>query len=81
MGLRVRLRADFPVASAPAPAQIILRAMQTYGLILADNGSDWYISGDSDDRWDAIMDDVISGLRAVHGSDFEVVDTGADMPI
>ena len=45
--------------------------MQTYGLLLADNGSDWYVSGDSDDRWDAIMDDVITGLRAVHGSDFD----------
>ncbi len=80
MGLRLRLRADYPVDSAPASAQVILRAMQTYGLILADNGSDWYISGDSDDRWDAIIDDVISGLRDVHGSDFEVLDTGASMP-
>jgi hypothetical protein len=76
MGLRVRLRADYPVASAPAPAQVILRAMQSYGLILADNGSDWYITGDSDDRWDPLMDDVIDGLRDVHGSDFEIVDTG-----
>jgi hypothetical protein len=80
MGLRVRLRADYPVSSAPAPAQTILRAMQTYGLILADNGSDWYITGDSDDRWDAIMDDVITGLRNVHGSDFEILDTGPSMP-
>jgi hypothetical protein len=54
--------------------------MQTYGLLLADNGSDWYISGDSDDRWDAIMDDVITGLRAVHGSDFEILDTGPSIP-
>jgi hypothetical protein len=76
MGLRVRLRGDYPVDSAPAPAQVILRAMQTYGLILADNGSDWYITGDSDDRWDPLMDDVIGGLDAVQGSDFEVVDTG-----
>jgi hypothetical protein len=76
MGLRVRLRVDYPVASAPAPAQVILRAMQSYGLILADNGSDWYITGDSDDRWDPLMDDVIDGLRDVHGSDFEIVDTG-----
>jgi hypothetical protein len=60
-----------------ATAQVVLRAMQTYGLILADNGSDWYISGDSDDRWDPLMDDLLSGLRAVHGSDFEVLDTGA----
>ncbi len=76
MGLRLRLRADYPVDSAPATAQVVLRAMQTYGLILADNGSDWYISGDSDDRWDPLMDDLSSGLRAVHGSDFEVLDTG-----
>ncbi len=81
MGLRVRLRADYPVASAPASAQVILRAMQTYGLILADNGSDWYITGDSDDRWNAILDDVITGIGAVHGSDFEVLDTGAAIPI
>jgi hypothetical protein len=80
MGLRIRLRADYPVASAPAPAQAVLRAMQTYGLLLADNGSDWYVGGDSDDRWDSLMDDVISGLRAVHGSDFEILDTGPSMP-
>jgi hypothetical protein len=80
MGLRVRLRADYAVSSAPPSAQPILRAMQTYGLLLADNGSDWYISGDSDDRWNPLMDDVITGLRAVHGSDFEVLDTGPLMP-
>jgi hypothetical protein len=76
MGLRLRLRADYPVASAPAPAQVILRAMQTYGIILADNGSDWFVTGDSDDRWDPLMDDVIAGLRAVRGEDMEIVDTG-----
>jgi len=80
MGLRVRLRGDYPVDGAPAPAQVILRAMQRYGLILADNGSDWYLTGDSDDRWDAIIGDVIDGLNDVHGSDFEIVDTGASIP-
>ncbi len=80
MGLRVRLRADFPVDSVPAPAQVILRAMQRYGLILADNGSDWYITGDSDDRWDALMDDIITGMDMVQGSDFEVLDTGPSIP-
>lgn len=80
MGLRVRLRADYPVESATPHAQVILRAMQTYGLILADNGSDWFITGDSDDRWEPLMDDVIGGLRQVRGSDFEVVDTGAAVP-
>ena len=81
MGLRVRLRADYPVAGAPAPAQVILRAMQTYGMLLADNGSDWYVTGDSDDRWNAIIDDVITGLGAVHGSDFEILDTGPSLPM
>jgi hypothetical protein len=80
MGLRVRLRADYPLAGEPASVQTVLRAMQTYGLILADNGSDWYISGDSDDRWDPLMDDLLTGLRAVKGSDFEVLDTGPSMP-
>ena len=79
MGLRLRLRADYPVDGAAPPVQVVLRAMQTYGLILADNGSDWYISGDSDDRWDPMMDALVSGLRAVHGSDFEILDTGSSM--
>jgi hypothetical protein len=52
----------------------------TYGLLLADNGSDWYISGDSDDRWDALIDHMITGLRAVQGSDFEILDTGPSVP-
>lgn len=80
MGLRARLRADYPVSSAPDTAQVILRAMQTYGLILADNGSDWYITGDSDDRWDPLMDDILSGLGDVTGGDFEILDTGASLP-
>jgi hypothetical protein len=76
MGLRLRLRGDYPVSGAPPIAQPILRAMQTYGIILADNGSDWYITGDSDDRWDPLMDDIIGALDAVSGSDFEILDTG-----
>jgi len=44
--------------------------------ILADNGSNWYISGESNKGWSAYMDDLLAGLRQVHGSDFEVVDTG-----
>ena len=80
MGLRLRLRSDFAVDSVPAPAQVILRAMQRYGVILADNGSDWYITGDSDDRWEPLMGDIIDGLGAVHGGDFEIVDTGPFLP-
>jgi hypothetical protein len=44
---------------------------------LADNGSNWYISGESNDGWDKYMDGLLTGMRAIHGSDFEVVDTGA----
>lgn len=73
MGLRVRLRADFDVSAFPARVQVILYAMQRYGMIVADNGSNWYVSGAHDPRWDA---DELSSLRQVKGRDFEVVYTG-----
>jgi len=77
MGLRVRLKASYAIPStATAEAKVILQAMKTYGLILADNGSDWYVTGDSDDGWEPLMDGVINALSRVKGSDFEVVDTG-----
>lgn len=76
MGLRVRLRADYPVASFSAQAQVILRAMQQYGMFLADNGDDWFVTGDSDDGWAPYMDDLSSAISQVTGADFEVVDTG-----
>jgi len=71
MGLRLRLRADFDISSFSPEVQVILQAMKTYGLILADNGSPWYISGVPDERWD---NDVLHELSQVHGGDFEVVD-------
>lgn len=73
MGLRVRLRADFDVSSFSPHVQVILRAMQRYGMFVADNGSNWYVSGAPDPRWD---DDELHELGRVHGSDFEVVYTG-----
>ncbi len=73
MGMRVRLRADFDVSGYPEQARVILRAMQTYGMILADNGSDWYVSGTPDARWD---DDQLNTLKDVPGSAFEVVRMG-----
>lgn len=77
MGLRVRLKGSFAIpATASAEAKVILEAMKKYGLILADNGSDWYVSGDSDDGWDPLMDGILGALGKVKGSDFEVVDTG-----
>jgi hypothetical protein len=76
MGLRLRLRASFDTSTATGATLVILTAMKKYGIILADNGSDWYISGESNEGWASIMDGIVSGLAKVKGSDFEVVDTG-----
>ena len=73
MGLRLRLKADYDISSFPAEAQVILTALKKYGLILADNGGDWFISGAPDMRWNT---DNLRAIRRVKGSDFEVVDTG-----
>ena len=70
MGMRVRLKASFDISSFPAHVQMILTAMKTYGMFVADNGSNWYISGAPDPRWD---DDELRTLNQVKGSDFEVV--------
>jgi hypothetical protein len=76
MGLRLRLKASFDPSPFSGPTKVVVVAMQQYGLILADNGSDWYVSGDSDDGWSSLMDTVVQGLSQVHGSDFEAVETG-----
>ncbi|MCB0317903.1 MAG: hypothetical protein KDD56_04045 [Bdellovibrionales bacterium] len=70
MGMRVRLKADFDISGFSENIQVILRALKKYGMFVADNGSDWFISGAPDPRWD---DDQLSELREVKGSDFEVV--------
>jgi hypothetical protein len=70
MGLRVRLRASFDVSSFPRQSRVVLRALQRYGMILADNGSPWYVSGSPSRGWN---DDDLHQLQRVHGSDFEVV--------
>jgi hypothetical protein len=74
MGARFRLRADFPVERFSPQVQVILRAMQRYGLILADNGSPWYLSGAPDERWE---NDVLRELKELQGSDFEAVDVSS----
>lgn len=71
MGMRVRLKAGFDLSDFPANVQVILRALKTYGMFVADNGSNWYLSGAPDPRWD---DDELATLRNVKGSDFEVVE-------
>ena len=72
MGARFRLKADYDISGFPPEMQIILSAMRTYGLVLADNGSNWYVSGAPDERWD---NDLLHRLDALTGDDFEAVDT------
>jgi hypothetical protein len=73
MGMKVRLKASFDISGFTPAMQVILRAMKKYGMILADNGSNWYFSGAPDMRWD---DDELNQLKTLKGSDFEVVKMG-----
>jgi hypothetical protein len=77
MGLRVRLKASFDVRPFPRQARIVLIALKRYGMIVADNGSDWYISGAPNRDW---SNDQLHTLGRVKGSDFEVVDTSRLRP-
>lgn len=70
MGMRVRLKASVDISGYSPAMQVILRALKKYGLILADNGSNWFISGAPDLRWD---DDELNTLKNIKGSQFEVV--------
>lgn len=71
MGQRFRLKASFNTSGFSAQTRIILDAMKVYGIIVADNGSNWFLSGVPDDRWD---NNQLQELGQVHGSDFEAVD-------
>lgn len=73
MGMRVRLKASFDISPYPERTQVILRALKKYGMFLADNGGDWYITGAPHPGW---RDSDIDPLRRIKGSQFEVVDTG-----
>jgi hypothetical protein len=72
MGLRVRLKASYDISGLPPQARAIAQAMKTYGMILADNGSNWYFQGASDP---AFSDDQLNTLKGIPGSAFEVVNT------
>jgi hypothetical protein len=72
MGERLRLKASVNISGLPSQARVVARAMQEYGLIVADNGSDWYVSGAPHARWD---NDQLRQLGRLRGSDFEVVRT------
>jgi hypothetical protein len=70
MGLRLRLKASFDVSGFPRQARIVLVALKRYGMLVADNGANWYITGAPDPRW---SNDELHTLDRVKGSDFEVV--------
>ena len=72
MGLRVRLKASVDISGFGPQARVVLTALKRYGMILADNGSNWYISGASNPSW---QDDDLHGLGRIHSADLEVVDT------
>ena len=72
MGLRVRLKASFNISGYTGQARIVLTALKQYGMILADNGSPWYVTGAPSSHWN---DDNLHTLNQVPGSAFEVVDT------
>ena len=72
MGLRLRLKASVNISSFSTQNQVILTALKRYGMMVADNGSNWYISGAPDSRWN---NDDLAHLANIPGSDFEVVDT------
>ncbi|HZO05356.1 MAG TPA: hypothetical protein VFB52_03150, partial [Solirubrobacterales bacterium] len=74
MGLRLRLKAGFGLGRFSGGAKTIALAMKRYGLIVADNGSNWYFSGSSDKRWD---DENLNQLKGIPGSAFEVVKSAA----
>jgi Ser-Thr-rich glycosyl-phosphatidyl-inositol-anchored membrane family protein len=76
MGLRMRLKASVDISGFSSADQVILKALKTYGMIVADNGSSWFISGAPDSRWN---DDDLHNLTRLHGSDFEAVDESSLM--
>jgi hypothetical protein len=71
MGARFRLEAGFSMSGYSKATRVVLQAMKTYGLILADNGSSWYFQGEASNAWPSKM---ISELKTIPGSAFEAVD-------
>ena len=73
MGQRFRLKKSVKLEGFSKETQVILKALQVYGMIVADNGSDWYISGAPDERWN---NDILNKeFRKIKGENFEVIDT------
>lgn len=76
MGARFRLKADYDLSGFAPEMQVILLAMKSYGIVLADNGSNWFVSGAPDEHWD---NDILHLLDMLTGDDFEAVDTSVLM--
>jgi hypothetical protein len=74
MGLRVRLRRGVKISGLPHQARVVAQALKRYGMILADNGSPWFISGAPDRHWN---NDALHLLDRLSGRDFQVVNTGS----
>lgn len=74
MGQRIRLRGDFALSGFPRQSRVVLAALKRYGVMVADNGSPWFISGAPHPGW---SNDDLHELRRVRGSDFEVIDEAA----
>jgi hypothetical protein len=73
MGLRLRLKASYTISGYTGQAKVILEALKKYGMMVADNGSSWFITGATDSRWN---DEDLDQLKSVPGTAFEVVYTG-----
>jgi hypothetical protein len=73
MGARFRLKASFSTARYHGQALVILKCLKKYGMFVADNGSNWYLSGGTEPGWN---DTDLNQLKSVPGSAFEVVNTG-----
>ena len=75
MGLRLRLGDGYDISAMTGAARVIAKAMKRFGLIVADNGSNWFISGSMDRRWN---DENLNQLKSIPGSAFEVIDPGPE---
>jgi hypothetical protein len=73
MGLRVRMKASYDCSSLSSEVQVLCTGLKRFGMIVADNGSNWYVSGAPDSRWN---DDHLNDFKGITGDAFEVVDTG-----
>ena len=74
MGMRFRLKASVDITGFPPQSRVILQALKTYGMLIADQGSNWYVTGARDSRWD---DNDLNAMKRLTGDAFEVVQTGA----